>query len=78
MFGHLDDPTAISPGEEEMAGVLARARDIRLRRRTGALVAACLIVVAGGAGFLASRPAAVRIPSSETGYQFNALKGPHS
>jgi hypothetical protein len=76
MFGHLDDPTAISPGEGEMAGVLARARDIRLRRRTGALVAACLIVVAGGAGFLASRPAAVRIPSSETGYQFNALKGP--
>jgi hypothetical protein len=75
MFGHLDDPTPISPGESEMAGALQRAHAIRLRRRAGALVAACLIVVAG-VGFLVSRPAAVRIPSSETGYQFNALKGP--
>jgi hypothetical protein len=58
-----------------MAGVLQRAHGIRLRRRAGALAAACLIV-AGGAGFLASRQAAVPIPSSETGYQFNALKGP--
>jgi photosystem II stability/assembly factor-like uncharacterized protein len=76
MFGHLDDPTPISPGDREMAGVLQRAHRIRLRRRVGALVAAGLIVVAGGAGFLVSRPAAVPIPSSETGYQFNALKGP--
>jgi hypothetical protein len=77
MFGHLDDPGAITPGEEEMAGVLHRAQRIRRRRRRlGALTAACLIVVAGGAGFLASRPSGVRIPSSETGYQFNALKGP--
>lgn len=77
MFGHLDDPTPISPGEGEMAGVLHRARSIRLRRRIGTLAAACLIV-AGGAGFLASRPSGVRISSSETGYQFNALKGPLS
>ncbi len=77
MFGHLDDPGAIAPGEEEMAGVLQRAQRIRRRRRRlGALTAACLIVVAGGAGFLASRPSGVRISSSETGYQFNALKGP--
>jgi hypothetical protein len=76
MFGHLDDPTPISPGDREMAGVLQRAHRIRWRRRVGALVAAGLIVVAGGAGFLVSRPAAVPIPSSETGYQFNALKGP--
>jgi hypothetical protein len=78
MFGHLDDPTPISAGEGEIAGVLHRAHSIRLRRRFGALVAACLIVVAGGAGFLVSRPSGVRISSSETGYQFNALKGPLS
>jgi hypothetical protein len=76
MFGHLDDPTPPSPGESELAGVLRRAQRIRLRRRVGTLVAAGLIVVAGAAGFLVSRPAAVPIPSSETGYQFNALKGP--
>ena len=67
MFGHLDDPTPISPGESELAGVLRRAQRIRLRRRVGTLVAAGLIVVAGAAGFLVSRPAAVPIPSSETG-----------
>jgi hypothetical protein len=61
-----------------MAGVLRRARRIRLRRRVGTLAAACLIVVAGAAGILASRPTGVRLPSSETGYQFNALKGPLS
>jgi photosystem II stability/assembly factor-like uncharacterized protein len=76
MFGHLDDPTPHSLGNDAMAGVLRRAQRIRLRRRVGTLVAAGLIVVAGGAGFLASRPAAVPIPSSETGYQFNALIGP--
>jgi photosystem II stability/assembly factor-like uncharacterized protein len=76
MFGHLDDPAPNPVGDEAMAGVLRRAHRIRLRRRVGTLVAAGLIVVAGGAGFLVSRPAAVPIPSSETGYQFNALKGP--
>jgi hypothetical protein len=75
MFGHLDDPTPPSPGENEMADTLQRAHGIRLRRRVGSLVAAGLIVVAG-VGFLVSRPASVPIPSSETGYQFNALKGP--
>jgi len=77
MFEHLDDPTSISPGDHEMAGVLHRAHSIRLRRRVGALVAAGLIAVAAaGAGVLASRPSSVRISSSETGYQFNAVKGP--
>ena len=61
MFGHLDDPTPNSPGDDALAGVLRRAHRIRLRRRVGTLVAAGLIVVAGGAGFLASRPAAVPV-----------------
>jgi hypothetical protein len=76
MFGHLDDPTPNPPGTAELAGVLSRARGIRLRRRAAALAAVCLIFIAGGAGFLAARPTAIAVPSSETGYQFNALKGP--
>jgi len=78
MFGHLDDPTPNSLGDGDLAGVLRRAHRIRLRRRVGALVAAGLVVVAGGAGFLVSRPSGVTISTSETGYQFNALKGPLS
>jgi hypothetical protein len=76
MFGHLDDPTPIAPGHSEMAGVLSRAHGIRLRRRVGVLAMLCLVVAAGGAGLLASHSATVRIHSAETGYQFNALKGP--
>jgi photosystem II stability/assembly factor-like uncharacterized protein len=76
MFGHLDDPAPNPLGDDALAGVLQRAHRLRLRRRLGTVVAAGLIVVAGAAGFLVSRPATVPIPSSETGYQFNALKGP--
>jgi BNR/Asp-box repeat len=75
MFGHLDDPTGVSPGEREMAKVLGRARVIRNRRRLGA-VAASLIIIAGAAGFLASRPTSVHLSTSETAYQFNNIKGP--
>jgi photosystem II stability/assembly factor-like uncharacterized protein len=59
-----------------MANVVRRARDIRIRRRLGALAAAGLLVVAGGAGYLVSRQSNVRLSSAETGYQFNAEKGP--
>jgi hypothetical protein len=76
MFGHLDDPSPVFPGEEEMARVLRRSQRMRARRRTAGLAAVCLLVVAAGAGFIASRSSAVRISSSETGYQFNALKDP--
>jgi hypothetical protein len=78
MFEHLDDPTPISPRDGDMAGVLHQAHRIRRRRRFAALISAGLIVVAAGAGVLAWRPSGVRISSFETGYQFNAVKGPLS
>jgi len=76
MFGHLDDPEGIPAGERQMANVVRRARAIRIRRRVGALAAAGLLVVAGGAGYLVSRQSNVRLSSAESGYQFNAQKGP--
>jgi photosystem II stability/assembly factor-like uncharacterized protein len=78
MFGHLDDPASVSPGERELARVLRRARGLRARRRLVAATLAGLILVAGVAGFLASRPTTVRLRTTETGYQFNAMKGPLS
>ena len=76
MFGHLDDPEGIPSGERQMADVVRRARTIRIRRRLGALAAAGLLVIAGGAGYLVSRQSNVGLSSAETGYQFNAEKGP--
>jgi hypothetical protein len=58
-----------------MAEVVRRAYAIRLRRRVGT-VAACVVVVAGFAGYLAGRSPSEHISTTETGYQFNALKGP--
>jgi hypothetical protein len=75
MFGHLDDPLGASPGARELARVLRRAHVIRARRRVAA-VAACVVVIVGFAGYLAGRPQTVHISSTETGYQFNELKGP--
>jgi len=75
MFGHLDDPTESPPGAREMEKVVRRAQAIRGRRRV-TLVASCVVVLAGLAGFLATRPASPRISATETGFQFNALKGP--
>jgi hypothetical protein len=75
MFGHLDHPAGVSPGAREMAEVVRRADAIRLRRRVGT-VAACVIVVAGIAGFFAGRSPSEHISTTETGYQFNALRGP--
>jgi hypothetical protein len=77
VFGHLDDPADLSPGVRELAAVLRRAHVIRVRRRVGT-VAACLVVVVGAIGFASSRPSSVNLSSSETSYQFNALKGPLS
>ena len=77
MFGHLDDPSEVTPGARERAAVLRRAHSIRARRRVGA-VAASLVVVAGAVGFVFSRPSTVHLSSSETSYQFNAIKGPLS
>jgi hypothetical protein len=77
MFGHLDDPVGVSPGERERANVARRAGVIRIRRRLAALGAG-LLVVSAVAVFLVSRPSPVQLSSTETGFQFNALKGPLS
>ena len=77
MFGHLDDPTEVTPGGRELAAVRRRAHAIRARRRVGA-VAASLVVVAAAVGLVFSRPSTVHLSSSETSYQFNAIKGPLS
>ena len=76
MFGHLDDPEGIPSGERQMANVVRRAQTIRIRRRLGALAATGVLVVAGGAGYLVSRQSNIPLSSAETGYQFNAEKGP--
>jgi hypothetical protein len=55
--------------------VVRRAHVLRARRRFAA-VATSLIVVAGLAGYLVARPSTTHIASTETGYQFNALKDP--
>jgi hypothetical protein len=75
MFGHLDDPAGVSPGEHERASVLRRAHGIRVRRRLGA-VAIGLIAFVGATGFLLTRFTGVGVSSAETAYQFNALTGP--
>jgi hypothetical protein len=75
MFGHLDDPVGVSPGESERANVARRVRVIRARRRFAAL-GVSLLVVSAAAVFLVSRPSPVHLSSTETGFQFNALKGP--
>jgi hypothetical protein len=75
MFGHLDDQVGVSPSESERANVARRARTIRARRRFAAL-GASLLVVSAIAVFLVSRPSAVHLSATETGFQFNALKGP--
>jgi len=75
VFGHLDDPAGVSPGERELASVLRRAQGIRVRRRLGA-AGACLIVIAGATGFFVTRLTTVGLSSAETAYQFNALRGP--
>jgi hypothetical protein len=78
MFGHLDDPEPRAPGGREMADVLRRGRLIRLRRRIGVAALTCVAVAVVSVGFVVTRPSTVRISTSETGYQFNALKGPLS
>jgi hypothetical protein len=75
MFGHLDDPAGVAPGARQLAEVVQRAHAIRRRRRFGT-VTACLVVVAGLAGFFAARSSSDHLLTSETGYQFNALRGP--
>jgi hypothetical protein len=75
MFGHLDDPVGVSPGAQERANVGRRAYVLRARRRLTAATAG-LLVAAGLAAFLVGGPTATHIASTETGYQFNALKGP--
>jgi photosystem II stability/assembly factor-like uncharacterized protein len=77
MFGHLDDPATIAPGDRDLERVLLRAGQLRRRTRLTSLAIFCL-VIAGATGFLVGRPSHVRVPSSETGYQFNALKDPLS
>ena len=66
MFGHLDDPAGVFPGEPELASVLWRARGIRVRRRLG-VVAAGLIVIAGVAGFLLHAADGGRLPVDRDG-----------
>jgi photosystem II stability/assembly factor-like uncharacterized protein len=78
MFGHLDDPDGVSLGEAQMAAVLRRAHGISVRRRFATLAAVGLLIVAGGAGYVVSRQSTVRLSSAESGYQFNAEKGPLS
>jgi len=75
MFGHLDHPAGVSPGAHERANIVQRAHAIRLRRRVFT-VAACLVIVAGVAGYFAARSSSGHISATETGYQFNALRGP--
>jgi photosystem II stability/assembly factor-like uncharacterized protein len=75
MFGHLDDQGTMAPGEAELAEVLRRAGTLRRRTRLTTLAVASLVIV-GVAGFLVSRPSGERLASTETGYQFNSLKGP--
>jgi photosystem II stability/assembly factor-like uncharacterized protein len=75
MFGHLDDPVGVNPGHRELAAVLLRARARRVRHRLVA-GAAALVVAAVVVGVVATQPSPVAVPSVETGFQFNALKGP--
>jgi hypothetical protein len=76
MFGHLDDAEPRAPSRREMADVQRRARRIRLRRRiriaglTGAVVAVVSL------RFVVTRPSPAPLRTSETSYQFNAMKGP--
>jgi hypothetical protein len=78
MFGHLDDQDPRTPGQREMADVMRRARLIRLRRRIGVASLTCVVVAVVSVGFVVTRPSTANLPSSETSYQFNALKGPLS
>ena len=78
MFGHLDDRSPPTPGAPEMARVLRRATAVRRgqRRRIGLLAAACIVVAGAAAGLVAARASRVHLASTETAYQFDALKGP--
>jgi hypothetical protein len=78
MFGHLDDPEPRTPGRREVADVVRRARLIRMRRRIGVAALTCVVVAVVSVGFVVTRPSTVGISTSETGYQFNALKDPLS
>jgi hypothetical protein len=75
MFGHLDDPTPAAPGDRELAEVLRRAGSLRRRTRLTTLTVACLVIV-GASVFIVARPSGEHLRSTETGYQFNSLKGP--
>jgi hypothetical protein len=75
MFEHLDDPEGLAPGRSELAGVLARAQEIRQRRRWGLAVATCCVLLAASVGFFLSRPPGpgVSPPADDA---FNLVTGP--